>query len=85
MKKREIRIFLKDILESAERIEQHLAGETKEEFLNDDEKQDAVTERLAVIGEAVKIFLSRLKKNTPRFLGKISPGCEISLSTNISA
>ena len=50
------KIFLEDILESINRIEKYVKGKTKEEFLDNHEKQDAIIKRLEVIGEAVKIF-----------------------------
>jgi uncharacterized protein with HEPN domain len=47
-------IFLFHINESIQKIERFLGKGTKEEFLKDEELQDAIVRRLEVIGEAVK-------------------------------
>ena len=56
------KIFLEDILESINRIEKYVKGKTKEEFLDNHEKQDAIIKRLEVIGEAVKNIPPEIKK-----------------------
>lgn len=55
-------IFLQDILESIEKIEHYTKSTSLEEFLGDDEKQDAIMKRLEVIGEAVKNIPDEVKK-----------------------
>ena len=52
--KKDIEIFLKQIMESIEAIETYSDGITKDDFLKDAIIQDAVIRRLEVIGEAVK-------------------------------
>lgn len=47
------RVLISDILASIEKIERYLAGATYDSFLLDDEGQDAVIRRLAIIGEAI--------------------------------
>jgi len=42
MNKKSPKIFLQDIFESIERIEQYTKNKTKNEFLDDYEKQDAI-------------------------------------------
>lgn len=52
--RKEIRIFIEDILESIEKIEVYMHGITKEEFFQSTQIQDAVFRRIEIIGEAVK-------------------------------
>lgn len=65
MREKNPKIFLEDILESIGRIEQYAKGKTKDEFLDDYEKQDAIMKRLEVIGEAVKNIPTGVKKKYP--------------------
>jgi uncharacterized protein with HEPN domain len=53
-KKRDILVYLGDILESAELIESYIASISEIEFYNSGEKQDAILHRLQIIGEAAK-------------------------------
>lgn len=62
MRNKKPKIFIEDILESIDKIEQYTKNKTKEEFLNNYEKQDAVMKRLEVIGEAVKNIPEEFKK-----------------------
>lgn len=52
--KRDIRIFLKDILESIDKIEEYTHSVSKKEFFEKGSIQDAVIRRLEIIGEAAK-------------------------------
>ena len=52
--KRDILVYLGDILESAELIESYTATISEGEFYNSAEKQDAILHRLQIIGEAAK-------------------------------
>ncbi len=52
--KKEIRIFLEDIKESIDRIEEYTQGMNKEHFMEDIRTQDAIIRRLEIIGEAVR-------------------------------
>jgi len=52
--------LLRDMLDSAKAIQQYLTGITREQFMKDSEKQDAVLRRLEIIGEAA----SRLSVET---------------------
>jgi uncharacterized protein with HEPN domain len=54
LKKRDTRVFLEDILESIEKIEEYTTDVNEEEFYENTFVQDAVIRRLEVIGEAVK-------------------------------
>jgi len=65
MSRKNHKIFLQDILESIERIEQYTMGKTEDEFLDNCEKQDAIMKRLEVIGEAVKNIPKKIKEKYP--------------------
>jgi uncharacterized protein with HEPN domain len=47
-------VYLSHIMHSIYAIENYLQGVSKEEFLNSEEKQDLISRRLEIIGEAVK-------------------------------
>lgn len=74
--------LLRDMLDSACAIRRYLAGVTREVFLNDVEKQDAVLRRFEIIGEAA----SRLSPDTQALFPGVPPfapcvECAISLPT----
>ncbi|MBI5396603.1 MAG: DUF86 domain-containing protein [Verrucomicrobia bacterium] len=52
--------LLRDILDSAKAIQAYIAGLTREQFMANPEKQDAVLRRFEIIGEAA----SRLSPET---------------------
>lgn len=58
---RSSRILLEDILESIQLIHQKMKGVGEDEFVQHVEKQDAIVQRLEVIGEAVKGLPDELK------------------------
>ncbi len=60
--KREIRVYVEDILESITRIEEYTKGITDEEFHENLQAQDAVIRRLEIIGEAVKGIPDEIRK-----------------------
>lgn len=51
--KREL-VFLEDILESIELIEDYISGITEDDFYRSTQLQDAVIRRIEIIGEAAK-------------------------------
>jgi|SRR3989344_6139771 len=51
---KEIRVYLDDILDSIEKIEEYTRGVNFKKFDSNTELQDAVVRRLEIIGEAVK-------------------------------
>jgi uncharacterized protein with HEPN domain len=59
--KRDIRIFLDDILDSIDKIGDYTEPITEEYFYSNTEKQDAVLRRLEIIGEAVKNIPQELR------------------------
>lgn len=64
--RKEIKIFIEDILKSIERIEKYTKRMSKEEFFKKDETQDAVMRRLEIIGEAVKNIPDEFKEKHPQ-------------------
>jgi len=54
LKKRDVRVFLEDILESIEKIEEYTANVDEDEFYENTFVQDAVLRRLEIISEVVK-------------------------------
>lgn len=54
--KKDILIFIEHILESIELIEIYTKNTTEDKFLSSPQQQDAVTRRIEIIGEAIKIF-----------------------------
>lgn len=69
--KRNELVFLDDILESIEKIEEYIDGLTEEEFEKNSEKQDSVIRRIQILGEAVKNILLKQEVNIQIFLGGI--------------
>ena len=61
-KKRDIVVYLEDMLESAELIESYLKEVAENEFLHSAEKQDAVLYRIQIIGEAAKHIPAEYRK-----------------------
>lgn len=60
--KRDIGVFLEDILESIERIKEYTKDISEEEFYRTVQLQDAVIRRFEIIGEAVKHIPHDLKE-----------------------
>jgi uncharacterized protein with HEPN domain len=52
--KRDLRVYLDDIIESCSLIAKYIEGKNQEQFDKDTAMQDAVNRRLEIIGEAVK-------------------------------
>jgi uncharacterized protein with HEPN domain len=59
--------LLQDMLDSARQIQAYLAGVTRESFLGNAEKQDAVLRRFEIIGEAA----SRVSPETQALLPRL--------------
>lgn len=55
-------VFLKHILESIGLIEKYTKNITEEQFLQSVEKQDLVTRRLEIIGEAIRNLPEEFRK-----------------------
>lgn len=52
MSRRDLKLLLEDMLESANKIRKYTAGVTYQEFVNDDKTIDAVIRNFEIIGEA---------------------------------
>jgi uncharacterized protein with HEPN domain len=63
--KKDIRVYLEDILESIEKIEDYTRGLTFPGFEQNTEHQDAVIRRLEILGEAVKRIPQTLREQHP--------------------
>jgi uncharacterized protein with HEPN domain len=61
-RKRNLDLYLDDIQESIEKIEEYTKGITLEKFLKNTQIQDAVLRRLEIIGEAVRNLPDDFKK-----------------------
>jgi uncharacterized protein with HEPN domain len=57
--------YLRDILDSARAIRQYLQGLTRAEFDTNEEKQDAVIRRYAIIGEAARRLSPQAQQALP--------------------
>lgn len=62
---KEIGVYVEDILESIEKIEQYIQGVNPSRFEQDSSIQDAVIRRLEIIGEAVKRLPESVKIKQP--------------------
>ncbi len=52
--RKNIKLFLNDILESIQKIENYTHGMTYDQFVKDEKTKDAVVRNLEIIGEAIK-------------------------------
>lgn len=64
--KREIKLYLDDLLESARLIEEYANGIDEITFEENSQIQDSVIRRLEIIGEAVKRLPEELKSKHPQ-------------------
>lgn len=63
--KKELDVYLEDVLECIVRIEQYVEGSNENDFYENYQVQDAVLRRLEVIGEAVKNIPQVAKEEHP--------------------
>jgi len=64
--RKEVRIFIEDILKSIEKIEEYTSGMSREEFFRVSQVQDAVMRRLEIIGEAAKNIPEDFRNKHPK-------------------
>jgi len=62
---RDIRVYIQDILESIDRIEEYTSTLTEEAFGNSIQVQDAVLRRFEIIGEAAKHIPDDFREEYP--------------------
>lgn len=63
--KRDIRVYIEDILESIEKIKEYTKPISEENFYKNIQIQDAVLRRLEIIGEAVKNIFQEFRDKHP--------------------
>ncbi len=63
--KRDLRLYLDDIVQSLDLIQEHTEGITKEGFYRNVLVQDAVIRRLEIIGEAARHVPARIRDKHP--------------------
>ncbi len=66
MSKRDITLFLEDIVEAIERISEYTGDYSQEEFQNDQKTIDAVVRNIEIIGEAVSNIPDELRNKHPQ-------------------
>lgn len=64
--KRDVGVYLEDILESIERIEKNTENLSREDFSRNIDKQDAIVHRLEIIGEAAKNVSQEFRDKYPK-------------------
>jgi len=74
---RDYELYLRDIVEAIDRIENSLQNVTKENFKKDIDIQDAVLRRLEIIGEAVTNISLNIKEKYPKIEWKEIAGFRI--------
>jgi uncharacterized protein with HEPN domain len=62
---RDYRVYLDDIIEAAEQIEQYTSGLSLEAFSKDRKTRDAVLYNLQVVGEAIKKVPEEVRSRHP--------------------
>ena len=63
--KRDYVLFIKDILDAIEKIEEFVADMSYEEFVEDDKTKSAVIRKFEIIGEATKNVSDEIKEKYP--------------------
>lgn len=52
--KKDVRVYIDDVLECIDKVEEYTEGVSEEEFYENTQIQDAVIRRLEIVGEAIK-------------------------------
>ncbi|MCD6171773.1 MAG: DUF86 domain-containing protein [Thermoplasmata archaeon] len=72
--KRDYKLFIKDIVDAIESIEEFVAGMSYEEFVGDDKTKSAVIRKFEIIGEATKNIPDEIKEKYPKLPWKEMAG-----------
>jgi uncharacterized protein with HEPN domain len=72
--KRDVRLYLDDIFDAVEKIENYVNGFTFEDFSEDSKTVDAIVRNFEVIGEATKRVPSETKEKYPQIPWKMMAG-----------
>lgn len=67
-------VFIEDILECIQKIQNYIKNITETEFQNDSEKQGAIIRRIEIMGEATKKISSQTRKKYPNIPWKEMAG-----------
>ena len=71
---RSVLIYLKDMLDAMDKIQEFTAGMSFEEFSKDDKTISAVRDKFTIIGEAVKNIPADIRKKYPAIAWKYMAG-----------
>jgi uncharacterized protein with HEPN domain len=63
--RRDVRLYIDDIMDSIQKIIEYSRDITEDEFLSSSQVQDAVIRRLEIIGEAVKHLPQTVRESYP--------------------
>jgi uncharacterized protein with HEPN domain len=63
--KRDVRVYIEDVLECIEKVEEYTRGVAEEDFYRNGQIQDAVLRRLEIMGEAVKNIPQDFRERYP--------------------
>jgi uncharacterized protein with HEPN domain len=66
--------YLRDILNAAQAIRRFVAGVTKQEFLANEEKYEAVNRKFEIIGEAAKRLSAEVRARFPGIPWQLAAG-----------
>jgi uncharacterized protein with HEPN domain len=76
--KRDSRLYLDDIFDAIEKIENYIEGLSFEEFSTDNKTSDAIVRNFEIIGEATKRIPLETKEKYPQIPWKMMAGTVIS-------
>ena len=62
--KRKYTLFVKDILDAIEKVDEFIGDMDFEEFVEDDKTSSAVVRKIEIIGEEVKYIAEKVKNTT---------------------